>query len=325
VRGAIRESGLTLQQITNRLARQGHRISGPTLSGWQNGANLPPPTAEGRVRVLALERVLGLRPAALLDPWHRQRPEQPPPRPATLAGRPRPIGIGDRRLLLEEAIAHYGGAVSRQSLALTWQEEHYVVGANRWPLRSRVVLEAYPLHPGVDRYWLPYSYHRDESAVEVVPADGCRLGRTIREDDYSPATHDVEPLAATELLFGPALPPGRPHRFSFTITHRYRPESTRLPRREFRRVIGGPACRTLVLSIRFHRMEPPARLRLCTWGRYDDIPGQCTDRTNTQNDTVSLPNPAPGGYGWQWDWPGHDQPGGWTTRAPVLTGMRPLG
>jgi hypothetical protein len=313
VRAAIRDSGLTLQQITNRLARQGHRISGPTLSGWQNGANLPPPTAEGRTRVLALERVLGLAPATLLDPWRRQRPELPPARPASLVGRPRPIGLADRRLLLEEAIAHYGGAVSRQSLALTWQEEHYVVGADRWPLRSRVVLEGFPLRPGITRYWLPYCYDRDEAAVDVVPADGCLLGRTIREDDYSPATHDVQPLAATELIFPRALTPGRAHRFSFTVTHRYSPDAARLPRREFRRVISGPACRTLVLSIRFHRTQPPVSLRLCTWERpHDEQPSRCTERRNTYNDTIALPNPAPGGYGWLWDWPGHDQPGGWT-------------
>lgn len=310
VRSAIRESGLTLQQITNRLARQGHRISGPTLSGWQNGANLPPPSPDGRSRVLALERVLGLPPTALLEPWHRQRPESPPPRPLTLAGRPRPHGLQDRRGLLEEAIGVHGGALSRQSLVLTWQEEHYMVGADRWPLRSRVVLEAYPLRTGIDRYWLPYSYHRDEAAVEVVPADGCQLGRTIREDDYSPDLHDPEPLAATELVFDRGLPLGRPHRFSFTISHSYLPETVRLPRREFRRLIGGPACRALVLSISFHRVEPPALLRVCTWSRpHDDVPSEYTERSNTHTDVLTLTNPPPGGYGWQWEWPAHDQPG----------------
>jgi hypothetical protein len=316
VRAAIRDSGLTLQQITNRLNRQGHRISGPTLSGWQNGANLPPPTSEGRTRVLALERVLNLRPTTLLDPWRRQRPDVPSPRPPALVGRPRPIGLADRRVLLEEAIAHFGGAASRQSLVLTWQEEHYMVGADRWPLRSRVILEAYALRPGISRYWLPYSYDRDESAVEVIPADGCRPGRTIREDDYSPATRDPEPLAATELLFPRPVAVGQPHRFSFTITHRYQPETARLPRREFRRNICGPACRSLLLSIRFHLTEPPANLRLCIWGGpHDDQPVRCSDRRTTLSDQLTVPNPAPGAYGWQWDWPAHDQPGRWTRRA----------
>jgi hypothetical protein len=310
VRSAIRASGLTLQQITNRLVRQGHRISGPTLSGWQNGANLPPPSPEGRSRVLALERVLGLPPTTLVEPWHRQRPEVPPPRPTALTARPHPGGLAGRRVLLEEAIAHHGGALSRQSLVLTWQEEHYMVGADRWPLRSRIVLEAYPLRPGIDRYWLPYSYHRDESAADVVPADGCDLGVTIREDEYAPATRDPEPLAATELVFDRPLALGRPHRFSFTITHSYQPETVRLPRREFRRLIGGPACRALVLSISFHRVEPPAQLRVCTWNRpHDEAPSQYTERSNTHTDVLTLTNPPPGGYGWQWDWPAHDQPG----------------
>ena len=102
LRGAIAESGLSLDRIEDRLRRHGCRVSVATLSSWQSGRNQPE-----RPRSLAalavLEEVLHLPPGALLD----------------LLGPPRPRG---RRLPAGSA---------RPGLAAVWSDRSDIGGALR--------------------------------------------------------------------------------------------------------------------------------------------------------------------------------------------------
>jgi hypothetical protein len=327
IRRAIGASGKTLLAIEAGLAEQGHRVAAATLSTWQTGTSRPDFTSRGHLRVLALERFLDLEPGTLVQAWRAEHaalrkepaaptgspPDDPPPWAAT---RSRPAASADaraalaeRRNWLESAIAAAGGQASRTSLIVTYQEEIYHVGPDRLPLRSRITLVARALQPGIGSYWYPHSRHRDETSLIIVPAEHCRLGRTIREEAYrGGAVDSAEILAATELVFDGPIVPGHPHRFVFTVAHRYEPPPGTLPPRSFRRSVTTADCRTLVIGITFARTQVPRELIRCTWeeDRYEQPAAGL--KIARPYDNLTLHNPKPGSYGWLWQWPAADQP-----------------
>ncbi len=223
---AIRSSGLTLRQVQDGVAAGGGYVAASTLSTWQTGCGSPR-GEDGFRRVLALERFLGTDPGDLTEPWRQSEPE--PARPAAVqtpvprgprSPRRRPAGSGvaaltkDRRAWLEDAIAIAGGHASRTGLILTAQDHHYVVGPDRRPRMSRVLLEACAFKPDISSYWFPYTRHQHETTT-FVPADNCGLGRTIHEQQYrSGSIDDAEIFAATEIVFDHPLELYTPYRFA---------------------------------------------------------------------------------------------------------------
>lgn len=313
---AIRSSGLTLRQVQDGVAAGGGYVAASTLSTWQTGCGSPR-GEDGFRRVLALERFLGTDPGDLTEPWRQSEPE--PARPAAVqtpvsrgprSPRRRPAGSGvaaltkDRRAWLEDAIAIAGGHASRTGLILTAQDHHYVVGPDRRPRMSRVLLEACAFKPDISSYWFPYTRHQHETTT-FVPADNCGLGRTIHEQQYrSGSIDDAEIFAATEIVFDHPLELYTPYRFSFTVAYRYAPGAGDPPSTgQFRRLISSPNARSLTVAISFPRCAPPGQLVRCTWqkDRYDDEPVY-GETIEVPYDVRTVTNPPPGGYGWRWSW-----------------------
>jgi len=64
LRSAIASSGLSLEELAERLAKAGNRVSTSSLSAWQSGLSRPVRTAS--LRALGdVEKVLGVEPGSL--------------------------------------------------------------------------------------------------------------------------------------------------------------------------------------------------------------------------------------------------------------------
>jgi hypothetical protein len=310
-----KSSGMTLEAIAESLERRGLPASTATLSNWQKGTSRPRVTPDNARRLLALERILDIDTGQLLRPWQQRATERqrvaasmsPPPARQTASRSLATALVADRRRWLEDAIAARGGGPSRNGLICTYQEEHYVVGENRWPRRSRITLDLCAIQPGIRSYWYLSAHAATASAQDVIPAAGCRLGRTISEADYRRRIDDPEILTATELVLAEPLEPYAPSRISFTVAHSFAPPPGKLPDCHFRRIVTKHACRRLRLVISFNAHDVPARLYRATW------PGDNYDSARLvpvegDLDELVVDNPAPGGYGWKWQWPAADEP-----------------
>jgi len=315
---AVEQGGLTLRQLAGQLERDGCSLSTGTLSQWQNGRTTPWPTTDTYNRLLAIERCLSLAPAHLITALEQTRrsPSRPSrPWPAAVRHQNqsrsglsvRSLTLDQRKRHLERRIVQDSG-IDRRLLILTAQREHFAVGPLRWPLESRIELEACALRDGIDRYWYICTYE-SQCPPDVEALDGCNRGHTLSEDLLD--SEAVGPrLIATPLCFMP-LRQGDTVTFSFRVTYEHGEHDTDLPEKRFCRMLTSPACRELELTLRFDECQQPIDLSECRWSptgperptRASAIP--LARRAKAYY--IKEPDPEPLGYGWTWDWPGHEQ------------------
>jgi len=297
-------AGVPLFTLAEVMAEDGCRVSPSTLSNWQTGKNLPHNTRHDRNILLSLERALSLDSGALVLPWRGLCERR-----VTVPTVPRGHDLPSRWARLERQICSQpGGATSRQALVPIREYERHVVGPDRRPLYSTIILDVLALGEGIDTYWYVVQLARGED-VRVSADRGCQHG--IRLDDQRRYPEAAEHLVATSLLLDEPLAEGQIARLSYTVAHMETQPRLRKPATTFRRVLASPAVRDLELAIEFDPAAAPARLTRRIWGvdltGLDD--GEPTASGQTR-DRIWLVNPPVRGYGWVWDWPAPDRPAG---------------
>lgn len=301
VRDAIERSGHTLREIAGELARWGDLASGiATLSSWQSGASQPPRTQMGRNRVLALERCLDLSVGRLV----LHLPDSPSLRPmrpvGQVAGQRRPNldPLVERHRRLQDRVNTLTG--SQQILPVSWSKE-YVIGADRWPVRTMIRLRLRAAHDDVDRYWFLHAYQR-RSAPTVRSVAGCELISELLDGESKRSGPSTVQVAAVELLFDRVLRRGEYYDFTFAVEYGRSPASALLAGQEFRHVQSQP-CQQVDLGLVFDPHNPPLLVERCLWrGRDLQRTAHASMRRDGSRFELTLRNPVPGGYGWNWAW-----------------------
>ena len=289
VRVAVAARGLPLRELAAVLASAYPSLASSvaTLSAWQTGSSAPPWTTNGRDRVLALERCLGL-PAGDLALLMPGGPAVPVPRPPVDAD-----GPAARRSRLTHLLAALAGP--QQVLPVAVAEE-VRLGAGHHPLLVRRTLRVRAAHDGVDRYW-----HLDTVDPRWRPAimdtAGCRVGRRVPEP--RPPGPPGPRLVAVELLLDRPLARGEVRELAFSV--RYEPGPRRPGDPLFRHVLDQPAQR-LDLSVSFDPRSEPAEILTCRWRPRDGAEAARRPVTvpGCRAYQLVVDDPAPGGYGWRW-------------------------
>ena len=296
VRTAIAGLALSLRDLEHLLvAGYGPLASSvATLSAWQTGSSAPPRTRNGRRRVLALERVLGV-PAgdlALLMPG------------GGLVPLPRPTGRAEgpagRHARLQHVLVARGG--SQQVLPVELAK-HHGLGRDRRPRCTLTRMRVRAVHDGVDRFWFVRAADPRVRST-VAGASGCRVGREIVEPGHDLAGPR---LVATELCFDRRLVRGERYDFSFLVEYGADADRgmRRLPEPVFRHVQEEP-CERLDLSVSFDRAAIPAQVSHCRWRPRDlaEVVRTPKTRRDCWQYRLVVDDPLPGGYGWRWAWSG---------------------
>jgi hypothetical protein len=288
VRTAVAGRGLSLRELDARLVERYPQLASSvaTLSAWQTGTSAPPRTPNGRDRVLALERCLGL-PAGDLVLLAPGTGVVLPPRP------PAGADLAARRARLEHLVTTLAGYQQVLPVALA---EEVRLGAGGRPVGTRVTFRLRAAHDGVDRFWF---VDGGDPALrpEVLDATGARIGRRVRE----PGPVRGSRLVATELLLGGPLARGDAH--TLTVGVRYGPGPAP---GGVRRMVDRPYER-LDLTVRFDPGAMPAQVVACNWRPRDgaEVGRREVTRRGAAAYRLRLPDPAPGGYGWRWALPRH--------------------
>jgi hypothetical protein len=285
LREAIRVRGLTLDRIQAKLAEAGTPVSLAALSHWQSGRSQP--EREASIAALgALERILGLQPAALTALLE-------PPRPRGRRNASSVYAITeiyhDRSAIIEalrDMDPVWSGDVVRVSM-----HDRVVVGADRFIRRqwNRLLLRA--TVDGPDRILALYNAECGENTLTITPVRGCSLGQVV-------SVHSSG-LIAAELLFGHPLRAGEfhvmEHRLDFSEPFVSDAESTRRfpePLREY------------VLEVEFAESSRPARCVQIASSAVDS--DDYTERVMSLDEfgraTAVALDVGPGQFGIRWAW-----------------------
>ena len=290
VRTAIARQPLSLRQLEARLVADYPQLASSvaTLSAWQTGTSSPPRTPNGRDRVLALERCLGV-PAGDLALAMPGGAAVPPPRPPAGAE-----GLAVRHARLEHLVTSLAG--SQQVLPVELAKD-VRLGASRRPLCVRISLRVRAVHDGVDRFW--YVDSADPRLhPTVVETTGCRTGRSVLEAAPGPGPA----LVAAELLLDRRLARGEHHDFSFLVRYDIDPVALRPVEPVVRHQLDRPHER-LDLSVSFDPRSLPAEIRRFRWTHRDRVGvSRAVTVPSCAAYQLVVTDPVPGAYGWQWRW-----------------------
>jgi hypothetical protein len=284
LRAAIRERGLGLERIRDRLRAQGISVSLATLSYWQSGRSRPE-RRDSLAAVELLESVLELAPGTLCEslgpPRRRGRWLSTVPVPLEVAA------FWSRPAAVEEAVSEVNIKWDERLTRISQHDRVFVSadGGER-SYHSRQVLRAEA--DGPDR-WVVIM-HLDEHnrpLPTIRPLRHCHLGRTV----LRPANG----LLVAELLFDRPLRKGETviTEHELVNSEPYPPADNyerkfRLPVREF------------VLEICFDPARLPAScVRYSQLDEADEIAQQVEASDSIHG--VAL-NFGPGRYGFRWDW-----------------------
>ncbi|OZM71584.1 transcriptional regulator [Amycolatopsis antarctica] len=293
LRVAIRERGLGLDRIRERLAKDGAAVSPATLSYWQSGRSRP--ERRSSLATLArLETLLGVPAgalAALLPPPRRRGRWASGPAGAVelCAHWPQADRVADA----------VSGVDTRWDERLTRLSQHdrVIVGAGRAERSfvSRQVLRAEA--DGPDRWVVIMHIDEHDRPVPVVRAlHNCRLGRVVARPE--------DGLLVAELLFPRPLRAGdtviTEHELAniapFPLATGYE-RKFRLPVREY------------VLEVVFDGVRPPAHCE--SYSRRDSESEKTVNVPVAENGSVHSValGFGPGVYGFRWEWDGATAPG----------------
>jgi hypothetical protein len=282
VRAAIAARGLPLRELAAALvaAYPALASSVTTLSAWQSGTSVPSRTRDGRDRVLALERCLGV-PAgdlALLLPGGAV---VSPPRPPT----------GGDPAARRARLAHVTGP---QPVLPVRLGKHARIGPDGQVLSVRVDAEVRAARDGVDRFWYVDGDDPRRRPLVTDPT-GCRPGRRVPEPGRTGPG-----LVATELRLDRPLARGERHRLSFLVRYGPGGPGGRGPF-VFRHVVGRPL-ESLDLAVSFEPRALPAGILACRWRIRDGVETARRETTlaGCRSYERVVADPAPGWYGWCW-------------------------
>jgi len=199
LRGGIRRSGLTLEQLQLALAERGHRIGRSTLSYWQNGQRLPSGAASNEVAITHLESVLALPAGTLVDALAEPR--------SPTSAEPLVGSDSERIVRLFEQIGCVDQATDLDLSALVCTGAYGPRGQlvrmeTLLAVRARTDIDRYPvLHAGEPG--------ADARLIDVEMLAGGRIGR-VRRDPESP-------LVVAEVILDQTLRRGETHLLRYAV------------------------------------------------------------------------------------------------------------
>ncbi|SDX74948.1 hypothetical protein SAMN05421504_103700 [Amycolatopsis xylanica] len=259
LRLAIAHRGLSLARLRAHLGRRGVHVGQSTLSYWQRGLRQPEvPKALPAVR--ALESVLQLPPDALVvligPRTSRAKAHQ-------LAVSFSDLRSGDMGSIVDQLLTELGAYPSSRynaDLELLWVHDTITFDAEHRQRSLHTRLVARARRQGPDRYITVYNGDEgcDIEGVELVTAEGCRIGRMRR--------HPGSDTLATELLFDRKLAEGEIHVFCFEV----RDDSGSASPGYYRML--RDQCASYLVQLRFNRRALPARCVRQVRTRDDAIP-----------------------------------------------------
>ncbi|MEV0122259.1 helix-turn-helix transcriptional regulator [Streptomyces sp. NPDC050703] len=285
LRQALRQRGLSLERVCDRLHAQGISVSPATLSHWQRGRSQPERPQSLRA-IDALEPMLGLSPGtlrSLLGP-HRPRGRALPHDPAAVRG-----VYGERSDLeqaLGEAFPHFNSdtqaLVTHETVTL---DEHRSIRE----MTVTTVLRA--VRDGARQLTVVHFLDAlPDDAVDVVVRNGELTGRR-----FVPELRSV----LADISFGRPLARNDTAVVEYTV--HIGPSLTASTSHE-RRIRG--SLRTYLLHVRFHPLATPSS---CHYFYRERLDGEARQRHRVLLDTSHTAHllPAkcpPGVYGLEWQW-----------------------
>jgi hypothetical protein len=311
IREHIALSGLPLREVARRLEAQGYPTSIATISNWQVGQAVPPPTARNRDLLLALERTLDAKVMTIA----RKHPQfERLLRARTVDAARLPTGGPSDRAchdvlknLLEERIERRTG-FSRQSLLIVRVKQHLTV-EERIPRSIEFTFDVMPMIEDIKQYWYIHTFELcapSEVRAEPQMSRGETLYEDVRIGDESAQVR----IAATQLCWPRPLPRLSVTRFGFRLAFQAKSERDALAEQTLKRAFTtSPACRRADLAVTFVG-ERPATVARCRWphDRSDGDPVERTPIADNDGTVVTvLRNPVRAAYGFIWTWPGPDQ------------------
>ena len=288
LRVAIRDRGLSLDRLQQRLASRGARVGTATLSCWQKGTRHPERPASLRA-VSVLEEVLDLPTGSLLVLLGPPKPRGPH------AGLPQGTRTYSQVMVRPAsvlALLAELGTTADGKLHFAAQHESIYIGADR-SCRRREMFQVLRAHQdGVDRYiaFVTPDPGADLDRLEVRAMENCRVGRVRRDREGG--------VLAAELLFDLALRSGETHLIHYEVV-----DHSWVDSREYERGFRFPAGQYAVQVL----FSPEALPVACWSYRRKDVsrPEQETaELTLTGHHGVHLnvdPVP-PGVVGIRWEW-----------------------
>jgi hypothetical protein len=207
LREAVRERGLTLDRLRSHLARRGISIGLSSLSNWQHGRSRPG-SPKSLQAVHALEEILGLRRAALVDLLAKGQPPETWNRIRSRSVNKR--GLDESQSPFAELLQDFPHSGDTELDVITRLQKVFVDEHRRASLIvGRTVVKA--RRDGIDRYLVRMTGdpNCDLDQIRFGSFDNCRLGRVKR--------HRIQPALVAELLFDQPLRAGGTWVFEHSI------------------------------------------------------------------------------------------------------------
>lgn len=294
----LRDSPVAARAVSAGTERDGFFVSSPTLSQWRSGDAVPYLTEDTLHRLLSVERWAEAPPGSLVRGLHRaSAPDRGPvwrwnrlPNGST--------GPGPQAL---KAQLEARGVTNRCRTTLVTGADDYVIDRHRRPRESRHRQRICAVVPGVDSVWTVFTFMAG-SPSDLVPVEGCRVGRTeeTAAGDYG--------VRAVELLLDTRLDVGEGHDLAFTLVRPPHPAGDGELWPGWMRMVEEPGCRRLDMRIRFEEDQRPNEAWQGTWTPGPDgVPEHDRHEPVTADGgwfVLSRTNPKPGAYGIHWRWPG---------------------
>lgn len=284
LRGAIRDRGLPLDRLQQRLTAAGTPVSIATLSYWQTGRSIPF-RSKSLAALVELERALELTPGhltRLLDDARSSRSLQ------RLEGRARTLPLSSLATNLVQSL----GLSFASTLRTSAIHCRLFVGADRVEMREEVRLVITAHRPDNQAYPVIQRQLTDTHVTpRVVAGTGFVLGRTIALPERQ--------LLLAELL--PARPLERGESLMAEYAISWAPVATPTTAHERSSTRG---FRELVLQVDFDPAALPREVRYHFRANYDEAPTDEGVPVPVVNGVAQLVrfNVPPGVHGLYWDW-----------------------
>jgi hypothetical protein len=279
---AIARSGLTLRQISDRLAEWEHPRCPSTLSDWRNGHSMPSRCSEASVR--ALELLLRLPAGDLVDEttW-------PVGAGGLRSGSGPADGLEQDLAYLRRRIARRLNAPSEADRLITTEVTDLCrIRAGHRRIDRDILQRVVARRDQVDRYWLIYLVEESRPA-KVTAVSDCTIGEKLQ------GRHGVR---AAELKFPTPLRRDEPHDFTYRLSYAQSATSELA----VQRWVPPAHLERLVVAVEFDPSALPRRLWTSTWQHSDGPPEDTAERCLSRKHVayLSLSNPPPGIHGFRW-------------------------
>lgn len=288
LRAAIDASGLSLEEVVERVAEHGHRVSTSSLSAWQSGLSSPS-RAMSVQAIPDLELVLGVADGELSALLRTQRVRRPRTAPTTNVADLLTDPDGVSRLL-----ARMGAVVDD------------LYEPEKLSRRLRLTVDAGGNHRHLTISDLVRARHRPATRMLFLSRFPWVTDLPVVATTTGLAFHRFRGdhprgLGAFEFRLDPAVPPQGMASVEFTIV-----QPPRLTTTYFNVRVVGDACRDLSLTVSFDITRRPRRCWAFSKSNARDAEHEAheltANRAGTTYQFVRI-DPAPGIYGIRWEYP----------------------